>query len=767
MRKAAKISAVVVFALLLLALLLPRLVPLDSLKPRIVALLEEKTGRKVSFSKLSLSLLPGIGVRVSGLAVSGDPGHPEERLLSVPDAEVRVALGPLLAGRVEFGKLILRRPAVLFRRYRDGTTSGTQIAGRMAPKTGAAPPPGEKVSIALKALVIEEAKLVLALEGEDGRETRWTIDPFTCRLTGLGGPRSDFEVETRIDGAVRGEIEFAGRLAREGGSSPGAPAYRLNGKGKTFGQPVTVDGKFLAPEGPLEMDLAVAFPEIDLEKVPRIFARPPAMLSGFSLKGRAALAVKVSGTTKAMGLEAQLRYPSLLLTAKATLAPSTGGREWSASARVESLADLAKSLGGPLAGWEPAGRLAASAHGKRQDAEAKESWSLSLSPEGAGFRLPSRGMEVRGLSGRLDLSGSRVDFQPLSGSLNGQAFTLAGPVFLGTAPTGQVRLRMAYLDLDALFPPSKGSEPAKRQETPAPAASGEKGKGISAHGSLQVDAGKGRGLEFRELSGTGRYEEGTLFLDSLRLRLYGGEATASGRIRLAGKSPDFHLKVSAKDVAADEILSRKTSLKDFLSGKASLSADIGGASGNFTEFSRTAEGSGSFKVAGGRIKGVDLLSAATGVSGLQALLPAGRAVPAGKVGETTFSDLSADFRIAGGKIRTDALRIRSDKADLDGKAALGFDRTLDFRGKVVLSKELSAKAGGAAGRFLEDPSGRVEIPLLMTGPVTSPSVAIDSETLARGLGGKAIRGLMEKAPGKQAPGKALEGLFEKLLPGKK
>jgi uncharacterized protein involved in outer membrane biogenesis len=767
MRKAAKIAAVVVFALLLLALLLPRLVSLDSLKPRIVALLEEKTGRKVSFSKLSLSLLPGIGVRVTGLTVSGDPGHPEETLLKVPDAEVRVAIGPLFSGRVEFGKLVLRRPEVLFRKYRDGTTSATQITARMTKEEGAAPRPKEKVSIALSTLSIEKAKLTLALEGEDGRETRWTVDPFTCRVSGIGGPQIDVEVETRIEGAVRGGIEFAARVAREGEASAGGPAYRLNGKGKVFGQPVTAEGRIVAPEGPLRMDLAVAFPGIDLEKVPGIFARPPEMLSGVSLKGQAALAVKASGTTQKMGLEAQLRHPSLLLTANATVAPSTGAREWTASARVDSLAELAKNLGGPLARWEPSGRLTASAQGKRRDADAAESWSLVLALDGAGFRLPSPRMEAKGFSGRIELTESRVDFQSLSGSLNGQGFTVSGPVFLGKPPTGEVHLRMAALDLDALFPPSKEGEPAKKQEPPAPPVEGKKGKGIYAKASVRIDSGKGRGLEFRDLTGTGRYEDGTLFLDSLRLRLYGGEATASGRVRLTGKSPDFRLKVNTRDIAAEEILSRKTSLKDLLSGKASLSADIGGASANFNEFTRTAEGSGSFQVAGGRIKGVDLLGAAAGVAGLQALLPAGSAVPAGKVGETSFSELSANFRVEGGKIRTDSLRIRSDKVDLDGKAVLGFDRSLDFRGKVVLSRELSARARGMTGQFLEDASGRVEVPLLLTGPVTSPSVRIDGETLARGLGGKALRKLMEKAPGGQEPGKGLEGIFKKLLPGKK
>jgi hypothetical protein len=94
---------------------------------------------------------------------------------------------------------------------------------------------------------------------------------------------------------------------------------------------------------------------------------------------------------------------------------------------------------------------------------------------------------------------------------------------------------------------------------------------------------------------------------------------------------------------------------------------------------------------------------------------------------------------------------------------------------------MSARARGKAGSFLDGPSGRVEIPLVMTGAVTSPSISIDAGALARGLGGKAIRGLMqrkqgssgpageeqEKKPERMEPGKALEGLLEKLLPEKR
>jgi uncharacterized protein involved in outer membrane biogenesis len=781
MRKAAIIVAVVVLAGILLAILLPRIVSLDALKPRIVALLEEKTGRKVSFSKISLSLFPGIGVKISGLSVSGDPGHAGENLLSVPEAEIRVSFLPLLSGRAEFDTFLLRRPEVLFRKYRDGTHSATQIARRIAPGEGQAPPRKEKISVALRTLSIEEAKFTLVLEGEDGKETQWRIDPFTIRLSGIGGVRNDFEIETRIDGAVRGEIAFSGSLALQTGAAAEPPAFHLDMKGTAFGQPVTAGGKIVTPEGAARLDVTVAFPKIDVGKIPKIFSRPPAMLSEASLKGVASLAVKVSGSMQAMGIDAELTFSPLFATAQASIVPSTGAREWSGSARIASLADFAKILGGEFSRWAPAGRLAVSAKGKRAAGSASETWNAELAPGDVGFRNPSPPLDLKGLNGRVELSATKVDFQPLDGSINGQRFTLRGPVSLGAAPAGPASLRMAYLDLDALFPPGETGTPAKKPEPGSAAVKGE--KGISARGDLRIDAGKARGLEFRDLAGTGRYEDGTLFLDSLKVRLYGGEATASGRVRLAGPAPEFRIKVGVRDVAAEEILSRKTSLKDFLSGKANLSADLGGGTRDFAEFTRTAAGSGSFRVAGGKIKGVDLLSTAAGLSGLRSVLPtAPDASGGGRAADTSFSDLSCDFRIEGGKLRTDSLRILSDRMGLTGSATLGFDRTLEFRGTLALSKALSERVRGAAGQFLTGPSGLVEIPLRVSGPVTSPAVRVDTEALARGAGEKALRGLMERVPGKSPPsgeeagkappartepGKALEGIIEKFLPGKK
>ena len=830
MRKAAVAAAVVVLALVLLAVAVPRLVSLDSMKPRIVSVLEEKTGRTVGLSGVSLSLFPGIGVTISGLSVSGDPGHPDERLLSVPEAEVRLAIGPLFSGRAEFTTFILKRPRITFRKFADGTHSATTIANRLARRERLAPAPAdaeEKVAVAIRSIRIEEAVLSLRIEEEGKRaETRWDIDPFTFRLSGIGGMRNEFEIETRIDGPVRGEISFAATSTHARGGVADPTSFHIDGKGRVFGQAVTVDGTMSAPQGLAEVDLTVAFPKIDMGGLAAVLRDPPAPLASAKPEGEAGITAKVSGNLQSLGFEveadltragwtvseelrkfidapctvvvqghrfpdllvvsnAELRFQPLLLIANAAFTPSTGAREWSASARIASLADFAKSRGTGPSRFAPTGRVTASGAGKKAGTGIPETYAVGVDLGDAGFLVPEKRIDLRALNGHVDLSPKAVAFAPLTGLLNGQRFTLRGNAALGPAPVGQVDFRMAYLDVDALFPPAEnggkkegGKTAPARKETGA-----ERKREVSARAALTIDAGKARGVEFTNLKGFVRYEKDALVLESVRAGLYGGEGTISGRIGLSAAAPDFRVKVSLKDVEAGEILTRKTSLKEFLRGPVSLSADLGGGMKDFADFSKTASGAGSLRMTGGRIRGVNLLATATRLAGLQSVAP--QAGPGGETaGETPFSDLSADFRIDGGRIRTDALRIASDTMGLSGKAVLGFDKTLDFRGTLRLSKGLSERARGTAGKFLAGPSGSVEIPLVMSGPVASPAVAVDTEALARGVAGGLIRGLTDRIPGarpeepagapdaagkkpeRSDPAKEVEGLIRKILPKK-
>ncbi|MGB3400692.1 MAG: AsmA family protein, partial [Candidatus Deferrimicrobiaceae bacterium] len=627
MRKAAIVLAVVLLVFVVLILLIPRLVSVDTLKPRLVSALEEKTGRKIDLSGLSLSLFPGIGVKVAGLTVSGDARHPGERLLSVPEAEIRLAIAPLFSRRAEFTKVILRRPEIRFRKYRDGTHSVTDIVNRHAgeEKPAAAPPAGQKeegVALVLGAVSIEEAKLFLRLEEKDGAETRWEISPFTVRLSGIGDRRNDIDIRTRIEGLVRGEVSFSGHLSRVQGGETGRAASAIQGEGMLFGQKVSVAGDIYAGKVSPAVDLAISFPGIEMDKVTEIFKDPPDRLAQARLTGVIPLSVKVTGSLSSPAFEAkadltraggtlnadpevrkdigvpctiaakgsyapdrlqvssaELRLSPLSVTASAVLHPGTGAREWAASAKISSLAELGTIRGaGPLSKWSPEGMLTAAGKGRREKSAAKETYEGKVDLGEVGLRVPERGIDLRKLTGKIDLTSGSVGFSRLTGLINGHRFSLTGNASLGPATTGEADLRMAYLDVDALFPPrEEGDKKEEKNASPGKPAKeeGEK-REVSARIRVAIDAGKARGVEFTDLKGLVRYEKGNLHLDSVTARMYGGDVAVSGLVGLASPAPDFQVKVALKDLAAEEILSRKTSLKDFLSGPVSLSTDLGG-----------------------------------------------------------------------------------------------------------------------------------------------------------------------------------------------
>ncbi len=838
MRKLAAALAVLLLLIVLAIVLVPRLVSIESLKPRIVAALEEKTGRTIALDRISLSLFPGIGVRIAGLSVSGDARHPDERLLEVPEGEVRLAIGPLFSGRAEFTKFVLRRPRILFRKYADGTHSATQIAARLARKekpAGRPPLPvaEEKVSIALRSVAIEEAGLSLRIEEPGGGETRWDISPFTFRLGGIGGTRNEFEIGTRVEGAVRGEISFAGTATHERGAVSDPSMFDLRGRGKLFGQKVEVNGKMSAPIGLAEVDLTISLPAVEMGAIPALLKAPPAFLRDARLEGIAGLVLKIAGNLQSMGFEAEadltragwtlsrdpearkyidtacrillqghrfpdllvisnaeLSTPPLLLIANASMVPSTGEREWSASSRVASLEEFGKIRGGGLDAYAPSGRLTASGSGKRIRRGAGERYRFAVDLGEVGCTLPGRGMEFRALNGHVEITPAHMRFEPMAGLFNGQRFAVRGDASLGPAPVGEVDLRMAYLDADALFPPSGRVAAPKRKGTGKPGG-GEPGPdrdgktGPSVRVNLAVDAGKARGLEFRDLRGKARYERRTLFLDAVRARMYGGEVAVTGAVGLGGPSPDFRVNLDIKGVEAAEILSRKTTLGTLVSGPVTLAGTLSGRTGDFSEFARSASGAGSFRISGGTIGGVDLLRSAVGLAGLSDLLSEAAAGPGGEQEKKTpFRELSADFRIAGGKIESDALRIASERLRLSGTASVGFDRTIDFRGILRLPEALSGKVRKGAGKFLTGADGEVEIPLVLSGPLTGPAMAIDAETLAKGAARGLLRGITEKlrtpgaaegsdnmaagSPGgkeQPTPGKELEGLIRKVIPG--
>jgi hypothetical protein len=783
MRKAAIVVTAFLAGILLLVIGLPRIVSLDGMRPRIAAALEAKTGRKATLSGVSLSLFPGIGVRVRDLALSGDPGHESEKLLAVPDAEIRMAILPLLSGRVDFTRVILSGPAILFRRYADGSSSLTDLSAKLSRAPSRAPDnDADAPRFSLDTLELRSARVALRIQGSDGKESAYDVGDVNARIGGAGGLRADFDVSARIDGALQGHVALSGRLERE---RPGEGPIRLSAEGDLFRQDFKVDGKIIPGEGGPELDLAFSMPKARLADLPGMFRQPPSRLVDARTEGIASLSARLSGTPAALGFEldadlgkaawtvqtglqkfidmpctvvlqghrfpdqvilsnAELRFPPLLLIGNLSAVPSTGAYEWRASSRIASLEEFARSRGELLQAWSPSGRLTASGKGMRAGKSTPASWQVDVDLGEVGFQHRPSAVDFRSLEGHLALTPGMVEFAPLSGLFNGQRFSLRGKLAQGDTATGPLELKMAYLDLDRLFPGGdhgQGAAPAKDKGAGRDEAGTQGKQKVAFRANLSVDAGRARGIEFRDLSGQVGFERGVHSFDRLRAKVYGGELSATGQIDARKADPGLRARISLRDVEASQILSRKTRLGDFVSGPVTMDVDLSGGIRDFAAFTRTATGEGTLSVTNGKIRGIDLSGEAARLAGISA------ALPAAPVRETPFRKLSADFRIAGGKVRTDALKIDSDRFGLYGSTAIGFDKTVDFVGTLRLPASLAGRVHGAAGKYLALSGGGIEIPLVVSGALTSPAMAIDSGALARGIARGAVKGLLGLAPG--------------------
>ena len=110
----------VVGLLLLLALALPYLVSLESVRARAISAAESSLHRKVEIGAMRLQILSGLGAGVEHLVVHNKGGFASPALLSAEHASVKVAFWPLLSRRVEVRRLELRDVTVTVERNAEG-----------------------------------------------------------------------------------------------------------------------------------------------------------------------------------------------------------------------------------------------------------------------------------------------------------------------------------------------------------------------------------------------------------------------------------------------------------------------------------------------------------------------------------------------------------------------------------------------------------------------------------------------------------------------
>ena len=197
------------------------------------------------------------------------------------------------------------------------------------------------------------------------------------------------------------------------------------------------------------------------------------------------------------------------------------------------------------------------------------------------------------------------------------------------------------------------------------------------------------------------------------------------RIALTGPS---HSLVTAVNAHLKELkVNDSRAFHGTIGGEILLSLPLGGDA----PISHNLSGNGKLVAKDGRLTGVDLVSKIEMLTGLLGL-PKEQSS-----GATTFKTLEAEFRLGGGIGDIQRLFLVSPLMEAVGGGKMSLAApSLDLGIEVALAPDVSARAGGGkAVTFFKDSQGRIVVPLKITGPISAPSVSLDTgKVIKKGIG---------------------------------
>ncbi|WP_374655010.1 AsmA family protein [Dongia sp.] len=288
MKKALKIGGGILAVIIVLALVAPFFIDLNSYKGLIAEKAKEATGRDLVIDgDISLSLLPIPSVSVDGIKFGNAAEGSAANMAEIDKVKVKVALMPLLSGKAEIKSIELVKPTIILEKLPDGKgnweLAPAADAAATAPATGTEGG-GGSFDLSVEGASITDGTLVyrdLATAGEQ-RIENLNVDlslaslqgPFnaTGGVTAMGMPLG-FDVDVgRLDPAqpmpvnvtlkiedAGATIGFSGNADLKAAETADQPIVtgKLTGKGDSVAKLIAVLSGGKAEEGPLAQGFAL------------------------------------------------------------------------------------------------------------------------------------------------------------------------------------------------------------------------------------------------------------------------------------------------------------------------------------------------------------------------------------------------------------------------------------------------------------------------------------------------------------------------------
>ncbi|HXG27750.1 MAG TPA: AsmA family protein [Nevskiales bacterium] len=343
-------------------------------------------------------------------------------------------------------------------------------------------------------------------------------------------------------------------------------------------------------------------------------------------------------------------------------------------------------------------------------------------------------------------TGERADLSPIRIKLDDSSLEGRLSVANYSKPAIGFDLKVDEIDMDRyLAPPDEkdgaGGGGGKAEE-------GEVGvdaiKDLNLNGSLNVGKLKVKNLRFENANLSLRAQDGVMVIEPLSAGFYQGRINLSGRLDARGSRPAYALNAQTSGIRIEPMLTDLTG-KAKVSGTATLNLDISTAGARSSEFKRALNGTLSFRLLDGEIKGFNLGHKLRQAQAMRK----GERLADDAPQTTDFAEISGTLNIVNGVLRNNDLDGKSPAFRVNGEGSANLvNETIDYLAKVFVVKT----SKGQGGEALADLEG-VSIPVRLTGNLYAPDWKIDL--------GSALK---EKAEEKleQEKEKAKQKLLDKL-----
>ena len=735
----------------------------EKYKPEIVKLVKDKTGRTLTIDgKIGLTFFPKIGAAVDRLTLS-EP-NASKVFARVGGAQVAVALIPLLSKQVIVDRVTLSDLSVDLVRGKDGRTNIDDLTGAAAEKPaapGKAPAPDAEG----KAPVLDIGGIELRNANIGWRDERDGTNVRVSKLDLTTG---------RIASGVPGKLSLSGRVDGT------QPKVALDAALDT-GYRVEFDTQAVALKG---LDARVT------GDAPGVAGLDAAVKGDISIdpKGERIDLAGVQVTAKSKeGLEARFSIPQLALAPDQAKSQAIDG--------VLKLARDGQTIDAKLAlaAAEAKGKqvefasLAADVNLKQGDltVQGKITTPVSLNLVASEVRLSK-------IAGDLALSGPDLPAKTIKAALSGSAGAnwakqtaqtdLVAKVDDSTvqakasvanfqAPAINFDVVADRLNVDRYLPPKKAGATGGAGK---PAGGGGAGQGASgedakidlsglktlnANGSLRIGALTVSNIKAQDVQVKLRAAGGRVDVDPIAANLYKG--AVAGNARINANSNSFAVKQQLKEVEIGPLL-RDAADKDVLEGRGTVNLDVTTAGATVAALKKGLNGTSSFNLRDGAIKGVDVAGM---LRKAKALLGSQKALEERAQGgaKTDFSELSASFVIKNGIAHNEDLQGKSPLLRLSGAGDIDIGNdSLDY----TLKATIVATSTGQGGKDVADVRG-LTAPVHLSGTFDNLQYRVDVGALAADAAKGAVAREIERRlgggqQGAQQPGSGGGGVGDAI-----